>query len=136
MLVSNYVGNLLLTWSSEVSTYVTIKPSSVEYFNDDDMMPTRASVYFIFFTFVLVVIITTLWVTVYFIQKYRYQTAKKRLEVITPLLLRFLFQSKRIFNWFYSNDLEKTAKSDHESIVQNGSSSNQSSRQSESTFSS
>lgn len=46
-------------------------------------MPTRASVYFIFFTFVLVVIITTLWVTVYFIQKYRYQTAKKRLEVIT-----------------------------------------------------
>jgi hypothetical protein len=64
-------------------------------------------------------------VTVYFIQKYRYQTAKKRLEVITPLLLRFLFQSKRIFNWFYSNDLEKTAKSDHESIVQNGSSSNQ-----------
>jgi hypothetical protein len=78
-MVSNYVGNLLLGWTSE-EVYITIRPGVVEVI-ENNSLPAKASIFFVTITFILVIVISLIWIIVYFAQKYRYINAKKRLDV-------------------------------------------------------
>ncbi len=78
-MVSNYVGNLLLGWTNE-DVYITIRPGVVEVI-ENNSLPAKASIFFVSITFILVIVISLIWIIVYFAQKYRYINAKKRLDV-------------------------------------------------------
>ena len=78
-MVSNYVGNLLLGWTG-VEVYITIRPGVVEVI-ENNSLPAKASIFFVTITFILVIVISLIWIIVYFAQKYRYINAKKRLDV-------------------------------------------------------
>jgi hypothetical protein len=79
LMVSNYVGNLLLGWTNE-DVYITIRPGVVEVI-ENNSLPAKASIFFVSITFILVIVISLIWIIVYFAQKYRYINAKKRLDV-------------------------------------------------------
>jgi hypothetical protein len=84
-MVSNYIGNLLLGWTGE-EVYITIRPGVVEVI-ENSSLPAKASIFFVTITFILVIVISLIWIIVYFAQKYRYINAKKRLDVILFLFV-------------------------------------------------
>jgi hypothetical protein len=93
VMVSNYVGNLLLGWTND-DTFITIRPGVIEVI-ENNSLPAKASIFFVTITFVLVIVISLVWIVVYFAQKYRYINAKKKLDV--SLFLFFFHIFKKIF---------------------------------------
>ncbi|RNA26671.1 E3 ubiquitin-ligase RNF130-like [Brachionus plicatilis] len=81
IMVSEYVGNLLKQLATHSTVFVSIKPGPVEFIQSGSL-PSRSSVYFVAFAFLSVVLVTFVWLTVYYIQKFRYINTKKRLDEI------------------------------------------------------
>lgn len=80
MLVLSNVGYLLLNYMNGYEVYLSIKPGPIEII-DNASLPSRASIYFVAIAFLIVLVITIIWLSVYYVQKYRYYNAKKRLDV-------------------------------------------------------
>lgn len=80
MLVVNTVGYLLLNYMINSNVYISLKPGPVEII-ESNSLPSRASIYFVAIAFLVVLIVTIIWLSVYYVQKYRYYNAKKRLDV-------------------------------------------------------
>lgn len=83
VLVSNYVGQILLQClrESTLETFVTIEPNFFDFDDSRGGFPAKASVYFVFVSFFFVIAITLSWIIVFYVQRIRSATAKKRLEV-------------------------------------------------------
>lgn len=74
--------------------HVTIKPGPIEII-DNNSLPSRASIYFVAIAFLIVLVVTIIWLAVYYVQKYRYYNAKKRLDV----RLEVFFGGNILFNF-------------------------------------
>ena len=85
--------------------HVTIKPGPIEII-DNNSLPSRASIYFVAIAFLIVLVVTIIWLAVYYVQKYRYYNAKKRLDVRLEVILEceFFF----ILRFFFVFQIEPT----------------------------
>lgn len=81
IMVSEYIGSLLIKLLKYSSVYVTIEPGQIEIIEEAGL-PSKSSVYFVAFAFLIVIVFTFIWLTVYYVQKFRYLNIKKRLDVI------------------------------------------------------
>jgi hypothetical protein len=66
--------------STSARVFVSVTPGPVEII-ENNSLPSKASIYFVAVAFFLIVVVTLIWIIVYYIQKYRYYNAKKRLDV-------------------------------------------------------
>jgi hypothetical protein len=80
VLVDSNIGGALLEFLKTADVYVLIKPGPVETL-DSGTLPSRASIYFVAIAFLVVLVVTIVWLSVYYVQKYRFYNAKKRLDV-------------------------------------------------------
>lgn len=83
-MVPEKVGSMIKEMLTSSTVFVSIKPGSVENIQSGSL-PSRSSVYFVAFAFLSVVLVTFIWLTVYYIQKFRYLNTKKRLDVSVAL---------------------------------------------------
>ena len=60
---------------------VTIEPNFFDFDDSRGGFPAKASVYFVFVSFFFVIALSLTWIVVFYIQRIRSATAKKRLEV-------------------------------------------------------
>jgi hypothetical protein len=96
---------------NNAKVYVTISPGPVENI-ENNSLPSKASIYFVAVAFFVVVIVTLIWIIVYYIQKYRYYNAKKRLDVrISFISIRFNFNFQ--FNFFLMFVFRASLKKQH-----------------------
>ncbi|CAF0724972.1 unnamed protein product [Brachionus calyciflorus] len=79
IMISQYVGNLLKKFLLFSTVYVSIKPGPIEIVHGSSL-PSRSSIYFVAFAFLSLVLVTFIWLTVYYVQKFRYLNTKKRLD--------------------------------------------------------
>ena len=91
--VSVYVGDFLMqaVKTQYAETFITIEPNYFDFDDSKGGFPARASVYFVFVSFFFVIAITLSWIVVFYVQRIRSATAKKRLEVYSNRLFRFFF---------------------------------------------
>lgn len=109
-MISDYVGNILIKLLRYSNVYVTIKPGPIEVI-ENNSLPSKSSIYFVAFAFLTVIIVTFIWLTVYYVQKFRYLNTKKRLNVtkiLTCINLKF-FKIKTNFKFCFSKSKLKKA---------------------------
>lgn len=86
VLVVSSVGYLLLNYMHDYEVYATLKPGPIEVI-EGPSLPSKISVYFVSIAFVIVLVVTTIWLSVYYVQRYRYYNAKKRLDVCDNMII-------------------------------------------------
>ena len=89
-MVSEYVGNLLKKLLKYSTVFVLIKPGPVEYVSTSSL-PSKTSIYFVSFAFIIVVLVTFICLNVYYVKKFIYLNTKKKLDVNIQLLILFNF---------------------------------------------
>lgn len=97
IMISEFVGNLLRKLLSHSIVFVSIQPGQVEYITSS---PSKSSVYFVAFAFISVILVTFIWLTIYYIQKFRYLNTKRRLDVsifFFIFLLNLKKNNKKLF---------------------------------------